>query len=359
MAISADDTELAAVAARRRTLARDGAAAAGLTRIGRPGRTPDWRPATVDARLPGLHAGEWVDGHLALVRELLTESGAVRLRGMRLTPETFGAMVAAIAGEPLAEYVNRSTPRTRVNGKVFTSTEYRRDQSIPMHSEQSYTRAWPLLLGFWCVRAAESGGETPLAPTDQVLRALPAELVERFGRNGVRYDRWYQPHLDLPWQDVFQTSSPAEVDRICAEAGIDAQWHDGGVLRTRQVAQATTMCPASGRQVWFNQAHLFHVAALPAGASAALRASVGDRLPRNAYLGDGQPIPDADIGAIQGAFASASWHEPWSSGDVMLVDNIAVAHGRRPFTGDREVLVAMAGTAGDRGGCDVAAGTTP
>jgi alpha-ketoglutarate-dependent taurine dioxygenase len=354
MAISADDTGLAAVAARRR--ARGGAAAPALTRIDRPGRGAGWRPATVEAALPGLAADEWVAGHLALVRELLAESGAVRLRGMRLTAQTFGAMVSAVAGAPLAEYVNRSTPRSRVSGKVFTSTEYPRDQAIPMHSEQSYTRAWPLVLGFWCVHPAASGGETPLAPTDRVLRALPAELVERYEAHGVRYERWYQPHLDLPWQSVFQADSPAEVDRICAAAGIETQWHDGGVLHTRQVAQATTVCPASGRRAWFNQAHLFHVAALPAAARQALRATVGDRLPRHAQLGDGQPIPDRDIEMIQAAFASAAWHEPWCGGDVLLVDNIAVAHGRRPFTGDREVLVAMAGIAGDHAAGDHAAG---
>jgi hypothetical protein len=33
--------------------------------------------------------------------------------------------------------------------------------------------------------------------------------------------------------------------------------------------------------------------------------------------------------------------EPWRPGDVMLVDNIRTAHSREPFTGRREILVAM------------------
>ena len=32
---------------------------------------------------------------------------------------------------------------------------------------------------------------------------------------------------------------------------------------------------------------------------------------------------------------------PWRRGDVLLLDNMLTAHGRRPFTGDRRVLVAM------------------
>jgi alpha-ketoglutarate-dependent taurine dioxygenase len=32
----------------------------------------------------------------------------------------------------------------------------------------------------------------------------------------------------------------------------------------------------------------------------------------------------------------------WSKGDVLMLDNITVAHGRQPFTGSRRILVAMA-----------------
>jgi alpha-ketoglutarate-dependent taurine dioxygenase len=31
----------------------------------------------------------------------------------------------------------------------------------------------------------------------------------------------------------------------------------------------------------------------------------------------------------------------WNAGDLLLIDNVLVGHGRRPFVGDRRVLVAM------------------
>ncbi|TLZ54349.1 MAG: TauD/TfdA family dioxygenase, partial [Gammaproteobacteria bacterium] len=37
-----------------------------------------------------------------------------------------------------------------------------------------------------------------------------------------------------------------------------------------------------------------------------------------------------------------SAREPWQAGDLMLVDNLRTAHGREPFEGSRQVLVAMA-----------------
>jgi len=35
---------------------------------------------------------------------------------------------------------------------------------------------------------------------------------------------------------------------------------------------------------------------------------------------------------------------PWQNGDVMMLDNMLVAHGRTPFKGARKILVAMAGS---------------
>jgi alpha-ketoglutarate-dependent taurine dioxygenase len=33
---------------------------------------------------------------------------------------------------------------------------------------------------------------------------------------------------------------------------------------------------------------------------------------------------------------------PWQQGDIMMIDNVLAMHGRKPFTGKRTVLVAMA-----------------
>jgi hypothetical protein len=300
-----------------------------------------WRPATVT--VSGGNPAGWVESNVELVRDLLHEHGAVRLRGSVVDAESFSEAVAAAAGAPLGDYVQRSTPRTLVEGKVYTSTEYRADQVIPMHSEQSYAHFWPKVVGFWCKQPAASGGETPLASTADVLENLPDELVARFDEHGVCYERWYQPFLDLPWQDAFQTDDPAEVDRFCAASGTEAEWHDGNVLRTRQISQATLLHAPSGRRVWFNQAGVFHPSALPPAVEQALRARAGDRLPRNVLFGDGRPIPAEDIATILASVEHVTWREPWELDDIVIVDNEAVAHGRGSYTGARSVLVAMAG----------------
>jgi alpha-ketoglutarate-dependent taurine dioxygenase len=99
--------------------------------------------------------------------------------------------------------------------------------------------------------------------------------------------------------------------------------------------------PASGERFFFNQAHLFHLSALGGAASAMLRQFGANRLPRHAFFGDGGEIAAADLEAVRLAFKAEALAFPWQAGDVVLVDNLQAAHGRRPFRGQRKVIVSL------------------
>lgn len=309
----------------------------------RPVAGRDFPLAYASTLAGGVEALAWLRGRLESVRAGLIRHGAVLLRGFSLAGlDPMAEAVRTVAGRELADYDYRSTPRTRVGGKVYTSTEYPADQSIPMHNEMSYARSWPRFVGFWCRRAAREGGETPLADSRAVFERLDPALKRRFLEHGVMYVRNYGV-LDLPWQEVFQTSSPEEVERYCAQAGIDWEWRGPDRLVTRQVCQAVTTHPETGKEVWFNQAHLFHVSSLaPQVRESLLSLLPVEDLPRNACYGDGSPIEDSVIAEINAAYEQETAAFPWQDGDFLIVDNILLAHGRRPFRGEREVLVAMA-----------------
>ena len=86
---------------------------------------------------------------------------------------------------------------------------------------------------------------------------------------------------------------------------------------------------------------MFHASNLPA----AMRAEVPqDDLPRDVRYGDGSPIHDDDIAQICAVLRATSFQFRWTSRDVLVVDNMRMAHGRRPFAGPRSVVVAMTGT---------------
>ncbi|MGK3988242.1 TauD/TfdA family dioxygenase [Sorangium sp. So ce136] len=316
--------------------------AAGLSRSCFPGGA---LPLVVS---PDGRGGESsVTAHAAAIRacaeEELTRYGAVLFRGFAVRSlADFHAFVRLVTPE-LLDYTFGSTPRSHVQDRIYTSTEYPAHQHIPLHNEQSYTLDWPLKIWFHCAQAAPEGGSTPLADSREVYRRIPPRIRERFAAKKVMYVRNYGNGLDLPWQKVFGTSDRAEVERFCRTAGIECSWKADGELRTRQVCQAVATHPRTGEHVWFNQAHLFHVSNLePAAREALLSIFAEQDLPRNALYGDGSPIEGAALDEIRDVYRQLAVEFAWREGDVLLADNMLVAHGRAPYRGPRKVLVAMA-----------------
>ncbi len=300
--------------------------------------------AVAEALSGGADPGTWLAEHADEAQAAIDRHGALLLRGFSCDERSLAQVVERASGE-LFEYSYRSTPRSSVAGRVYTSTEYPSDQTIPLHNEMSYADRWPRRLWFLCLTPAATGGATPVADSHAVYGRIPAGTRARFERLGVEYRRRFGPHLDLPWQEAFQTTDRAAVDAECRRQGMRHEWLDGERLVTSVVRPATLA--HHGVPVWFNQAHLFHRSALAGEVRDALVAAVGeDGLPRDAFFGDGTPIADEDIAAIGDAYAQGTIDVDWRAGDLLVVDNEAMAHGRRPFTGTRRVVVAMSEASG-------------
>jgi hypothetical protein len=65
-------------------------------------------------------------------------------------------------------------------------------------------------------------------------------------------------------------------------------------------------------------------------------------LPSNSYYGDGTRIETSVLDEIREAFRQSSVSFPWQTGDVLMLENMLIAHGRTPFSGPRKIIVAMA-----------------
>jgi len=309
-------------------------------------------PWLVEPSVPDLDLPTWLRNNRALVNERLAEHGGLLFRGFEVGgTERFEDCVKALSGS-LLEYEYRSTPRTRVAGSIYTSTEYPATRSIPLHNEMSYARAWPLKIWFYAVTPAAGGGQTPIANSHRVLSRIPKQVRDKFEQLQVMYVRNYGHGVDLPWQEVFQTTEPGDVERLCGNVGMAFEWKSGDRLTTRQVCQAVATHPATGESLWFNQAHLFHVTSLDEASRELLLQRFGEaELPRNAYYGDGSPIETSALDEIREAYHQEEVVFNWQTGDLLLLDNMRAAHGRRPFTGPRRLLAGMAERHGQAAVC--------
>lgn len=287
---------------------------------------------------------EWIKENKPLIEKYLIKFGGILLRDFNLYSISEFNKIAQILCPNLLEYVYRSTPRTKLGGKIYTATEYPADRSIPLHNENAYSKLWPEKVLFFSAIVASEGGATPIADSRNVYKKIDASIREKFETKGVLYVRNYNSGIDLSWQEVFQTESKAEVEEYCRKHDIEMEWKSGmPQLTTKQICQASITHPVSGERVWFNQAHLFHISALQDQDRLSLIKELGEEnLPRNSFYGDGQTIEIEVLNHIRKVYDQEKIRFQWNKGDIMILDNILMAHGREPYKGERKVAVAMA-----------------
>lgn len=279
-----------------------------------------------------------------LHRQIL-EHGALLLRGFPVldAPELAQVVRWFTGLEPL-DYVAGASPRIKLCEGVYTSTEYASHVTIPLHNELSYTYRWPAYLFFCCVAAPRQGGETALCDSRALLKSIDAGVVQEFKKRKIRYVRNLSGDAssNFSWQSAFETTDKSVVERYCLEGAVDFRWKPDGGLWLSEVRPATERHPITNEEVWFNQADGFHPSTLnPVDYNALISMMSEEDFRLNSYFGDGAPIALRALEQIREAMRKEMVLVKWEAGDILMIDNMLTAHGRMPFEGARQILLAM------------------
>jgi alpha-ketoglutarate-dependent taurine dioxygenase len=300
-------------------------------------------PLLVQPNMDNVNLVTWASSNKDFIEAQLLKHGAILFRDFAGDSAKRFEQFARTISPELLDYSERAAPRKEVGSKVYTSTEYPADQRIPLHHEMSYSHNWPTKIWFYCQLPAQQRGGTPIARDRAVFKLISPEIKERFVRKKVMYVRNYGEGVDLSWQEAFQTEDRAAVEAYCRQAHTDFEWRGGNRLRTRQVRQAVATHPKTGETFWFNHAHMFHISNVePSVRDSLLSEFKEDELPRNAFYGDGTPIESSVLEEVREVYRQAAITFAWQQGDILMLDNFLVSHGRESFVGPRRILVAMA-----------------
>jgi len=284
----------------------------------------------------------WASVNKDLIESKLYKHGAVLFRGFDVNNSGQFAAFVAVASDHTMEYRERSSPRSQVGDKVYTSTDYPPDQTIFPHNEHSYSLTFPLKLFFYCALPAPEGGDTPLADTRKVLQSISTETRARFAEKKWMYVRNFGDGFGLSWQTVYQTTDKSVVERYCLNSRIEFEWKDDNRLRTRQVREAMLKHPHTGGLTWFNHITFFHISTLEPGLRDAIKADFDEKdYPNNTYYGDGSPIEPEVLDELREAYRQHLTAFTWQRGDIVLIDNMLTSHSRSSYKGERRILFAM------------------
>ncbi|WP_414561755.1 MULTISPECIES: TauD/TfdA family dioxygenase [unclassified Anabaena] len=299
-------------------------------------------PLVVQPQLSELNLHIWAQNNQEFIETNVLKYGGILFRGFDVnTQSDFEQFVNSVCPQ-LMHYLEGATPRTQLSDKVYTSTEFPPEHSIALHNELSYVITWPMKIWFCCIQPATQQGETPIADMRKVFQRINPQIKERFMEKGWMLVRNFGDGFGLPWQRSFRTDDKQAVEAYCRNAHITTEWKDDNRLRTRQVRPAVAQHPKTGEMVWFNHIMFWHLSSLePQFRERFLNEFSEADLPYNTYYGDGSPIEDSVIAEIREAYQQETIVFPWHKGDIIILDNMLVAHGRNPYAGPRKILTAM------------------
>jgi amino acid adenylation domain-containing protein len=298
-------------------------------------------PLVIKPDTDDIDLAAWANANREFIAKNLLQHGAILFRGFNVdsVPE-FERFAAAICPELFGEYGD--LPREELGGKVYGSTPYPADETILFHNESSHMQRWPMLIWFYCVKAAEQGGESPIIDCRRIYQLMEPRIRERFEQKGLMYVRNFTDELDVSWQSFFHTDDKSAVEEYCRQAGIDFEWKGDNGLRTREMCPAVVRHPQTGEMVFFNQVQLHHILCLaPAVRESLLSMMKEEDLPRNVYYGDGSRIEDSVMKYLGDLYRQTAVSFSWREHDVLMLNNMLVAHSRNPFVGERKIVVAL------------------
>ena len=169
-------------------------------------------PLIINAPAGNSDIREWLKHGKADLEKTLAAHGAVLYRGFDLIDaKALGDLVRNLSSQ---EFVGteESSPRSQIEGNVYTSTNYRSDQEIFPHNENSYKRSFPMKLFFYCARPSEVGGETPVVDCRAVLKRLSPSITKTFLERKWMYVRNFGNGIGVPWEEAFNTTDRSVVE---------------------------------------------------------------------------------------------------------------------------------------------------
>lgn len=284
----------------------------------------------------------WVQVNLSELKKKLTEHGAILFRGFPVvTDHDFDAFIRLFGMQNFTytDSLSNAVRRNRTE-RVFTANEAPPDIAIYLHHEMAQTPVYPEALFFFCEQAAAKGGATPLCRSDVLLENMEEELpafVEACEQKGVKYTNTMPDEEDLQsgqgrsWRSTLNASDKSAAEAKLQSLGYQWQWLPGDDLRVTTPVLPAVRKLDDGRRVFFNQL----IAAFQGWQD---KRNVAQK---SICFGDGSVIDTKAMARVIELAENYSFDLDWQTGDVALVDNSLVMHGRRPFQGERRVLASL------------------
>jgi alpha-ketoglutarate-dependent taurine dioxygenase len=245
----------------------------------------------------------------------VARDGYVLLRGFASGITEFGELVRRVSVRTTLD------PARTFHGDIVQAIDPG-DHAIPLHSENSTTPFAPDLVWFYCAKAAATGSQTTVADGYRVWNALTPAARRAFSAQDVVFAR------EVPGP-IWRTM----VSHLMGGAKRPQDVEFADLHRILGGDPALTLESRPGGAVYYAfrtpAVHRTRFGDRPAFCNSLLNPGTEHYAKPELTFADGSPVPDALLAEVAEAGEAVTEEIDWRDGDVVVVDNTRVMHGRR------------------------------
>lgn len=278
-----------------------------------------------------------------VIDEALPEAGGALLRGLPLTDKASFEQIIEDLGYDRTGYEGGIAVRKNDAGVALNASQENRRITLSPHNEMAYLPNYPRKIFIFCESEASRGGEVPINDIREAVKIIPEHIRETFGEKGVRYHRNLSKassNGEMGWVDTFGTDDKALVEQHMIASNCEFEWTEDDGLQCDYNRDAFIAHPETGEELWFNQLTELHCSYWRSHPD--FRSDLPDReYPATTTYGDGSAIDEDLISFLRAALWTTTRAVKMRRGDVLVLDNQVLQHGRFSFEGPRRHFVSL------------------
>jgi hypothetical protein len=280
------------------------------------------------------------------INTLLPKVGSTLFRTLPLNDSTAFSEFINLLGLSPFQYRGGNAVRNARANNVYDASIEPACMNMTPHNELSYFTQYPRIIMFFCAKEADKGGEVVINDTRTILSRLEPAITERFLKKGILYQKFLPHEQDcqqggVSWQTAFFTDDKAIVEEYLSAQNMDYEWDAQNALTYRFQGPVTISHPDNGETLWFNQITELNCSYWEDHPYFEQQQLPEDRYPSHTYYGDGSAIEREIIDNIRKVLWEQALVLKMHPGDLLVLDNAVIQHGRLAYEGLRRHEVSM------------------
>lgn len=309
--------------------------------------------------------------------EILTAlqlSGGVLIRNALGCEKNFPNVFTMLFGKSFEFSTSKgdNTPRTNVFQNVFKASEVPKEFYLHQHNEDTFMKIFPGFVAFYCSYPPPEGeGATPLAKNEDILNFVPIEIIKKIPYSSLRFTRYIPSQNNMKIKEinrvfklvfntqsdmiptlakVFNTEDKMEIENfITLFFGFNPtnskdylKWDYEGNLEFCVEGEKTypilaNIIRAAQEETEKNDDDSWCKIIVDE-----CRIEVSNEFKKATSLSGSfvSSLDKDDLNAINNALIANTYRFQWREGDLLILNNEKITHGREPFSMEgRKVLV--------------------